>query len=117
MNVENLMPNTIVDRKYLGFTNDIKQCERHIFICHVLKEITLQPPSSCRPLFSNLCHALIRGAVLLHNVLVSKVVLYALPKLQMFEGATSDNNRYKLNLTIAFYLMNHNKSLEVFLST
>lgn len=29
MNVENLMLNTIVDRKYLGFTSDIKQCERN----------------------------------------------------------------------------------------
>lgn len=81
MNVENLMPNTIVDRKYLGFTSDIKQCERHnIYLSrsHGKNSTT----SFLLYRFSNLCHALIRGAVLLHNVLVSKVVLYALPILK-----------------------------------
>lgn len=69
MNVENVMPKTIVDRKYLGFISDIKQCERHnIYMSrsHGKKFYNLLLPVPILKLVS--C------ALLLHNVLVSKVV-------------------------------------------
>lgn len=107
MNVENLMPNTIVDRKYLGFASDIKQCERHnIYLSrfHGKNSTT----SFLLYLFSNYspqCASLKSGIICSTNIAKC---------LRVQRVITTETNWIQL---LHFILMNHNKSLEVFLST
>lgn len=72
------MPNTIGDRKYLGFTDDIKQCEgHHIYLSNSTRTgiTTLQrAPESVVQLVAYAC----KRSCYNYQRFVSKVVLYVL---------------------------------------